>query len=347
LSTLPILLAVAFVASAGLTGLMRRYALSHRLVDRPGRRSSHDAPTPRGGGLAIATTVLAGLCVLRWSGMLGTDLFAALLGGGLLVAGVGLWDDHRDLAPRWRLVAHFLAAAWGLFWLGGMPALTLGDLGLDCGLGGDLLALIGLVWAINLYNFMDGIDALAAAEAVFASLAAAGLLALSGDNPAAGVCCLVGVSSLGFLLWNRPPASIFMGDVGSGFLGFVFGVLALATMRVRPLNAPRATLWMWLVLLAVFVADATATLLRRALAGQRLAIAHRTHAYQHLASRWGHLRTTVAISALNVLVLAPLAVLAWRWPAASWAVGLAALAGLGTGAMALGAGRQRSGSEQP
>lgn len=172
--------------------------------------------------------------------------------------------------------------------------------------------LVSLVWLLNAYNFMDGIDGFAAAETVFVSGAAALLIgfntnAVSGDMMLA---LLIMASTAGFLFWNIPPARIFMGDVGSGFLGLILGVLAILTVRNGSLS-----MWVWVILLGVFVVDATITVLRRMIRGVRWHEAHRSHAYQHAARRWkSHGKVTVAISLINIFWLLPWSLAAFHWP---------------------------------
>lgn len=220
-----------------------------------------------------------------------------------MVAAAGLLDDRFSLPARLRIVVHFVAAAWALWRLNGVGPLHLGIAVWDSGWVGQLLALIGLVWMINLYNFMDGIDGLAGTEATCASGFGALLLTLAGLGSLACGALVLAAASAGFLIWNWPPARIFMGDVGSGFLGFVFGVLIIASAKEQPwLLCP------WLILLAVFVVDSALTLMRRMFTGARWYEAHSSHAYQHAARRWGsHSKVTLTIAVVNVTWLFPLA----------------------------------------
>ncbi len=298
------LLALAAGASAALTGAVRGYALRKNVMDLPGARSSHTRPTPRGGGAAIVLVFLAGLGAATWEGMVEVRTAVGFAGAGLAVALVGFADDHGGVAARWRLAVHAAAAAWALGWMGGLPPVSFGGTPVRLGWAGDAVAVVYLVWLLNLYNFMDGIDGLAAGEAVTVGVAAALLLGWSGSGPSAWFlpACLA-AASLGFAFWNWPPARIFMGDVGSGFLGLMFGLLSVDTAWRNP-RAP----CIWLILLGVFVADATFTLLRRMVRGEKLHQAHRSHAYQKAAVRWrSHLPVTLAIIGINCFWLAPLA----------------------------------------
>ena len=297
-----LILGVALLAGL-ITGGLHRYALARNLVDMPNARSSHSVPTPRGGGLAIVLSVLAALAVLALQEALPWAWAAALLGAGAIVALVGFVDDHRPIAVRWRLLAHFVAAAWALAWLGGAPpVLVLGSIieptWVSCG-----LALVYLVWMLNLYNFMDGIDGIASVEGICVGLGGAALYLLA-DEPALAVLPLtLAAATAGFLYWNLPPARIFMGDAGSGFLGITLGTMSLQAGWVSP-----TLFWSWLILLGVFVVDATFTLLRRLLRGDRIYEAHRSHAYQFAARHFGrHLPVTLAVGALNLGWLLPLA----------------------------------------
>lgn len=298
----------AALVSAALTGWVRRLALARRWLDVPNERSSHTAPMPRGGGLGFVITVLAGVLVGGAAGVLSAPTAIALGGGGAAVAAIGWIDDHRQLSPQLRAVGQIAAAAWALAWLGGMPSLSLGAEPIMLGAAGVPIALLIIVWAVNLYNFMDGIDGLAATEAVAVGVAAGVLAWLAGDPALAVLGLLVAASAAGFLYWNWPPARIFMGDVGSGFLGFMFG--ALAVLGERRGTVP---LLLWLLLGGIFVGDATVTLVRRLVQGDRWYTAHRTHAYQRAVEAGRtHRQVTVRVLLLNVVLAALAAAAAWR-----------------------------------
>ena len=290
-------------ASLLITGLLRRYALSTSLIDIPNSRSSHTVPTPRGGGVAIVLSFLAVLPVAWMQGALALEAMLALLGAGGLVAVIGFMDDHGHIAARWRLVGHFAGAAWALFWLGGLPPLSVFGFVLDMGWLGSVLAAVYLVWMLNLYNFMDGIDGLASVEAMCATLGMCAIYLASGYVALIWPALLLGLAVAGFLFWNFPPARIFMGDAGSGFLGITLGILALHAAW-----SDSQLFWAWLILLGVFIVDATVTLVRRLMAGQKVYEAHRTHAYQYASRKYGkHLPVTLGVILINLLWLLPLA----------------------------------------
>lgn len=292
------------IVSLALTWLLRRYAIARSLMDIPNARSSHVHATPRGGGMAIVIGYLLALLVASDTGQLEGTL--ALFGAGLGIAVLGFLDDHGHVAARWRLLGHFVAAMWGLWWLGGMPALQLFNVSFQLGWFGIVLGLFYLVWLLNLYNFMDGIDGLASVEAICVCLGACLVYVLTGQfQLVSGVLLLAGAVS-GFLCWNFPPAKIFMGDAGSGFLGIILGLLSIQAALASP-----ALLWSWLILLGVFVVDATFTLLRRMVRGEKVYEAHRSHAYQFAARHFNaHKPVTLAVLAINVFWLLPWAVAA-------------------------------------
>ena len=297
---------VSCLLSWWLTGRVRRYALDRRVLDIPNPRSSHSVATPRGGGLAIVMTTLAVMVAAAALGDLSWRHIWGPLGGGALVAVIGFVDDHRHLRRRWRLLGHFTAAVWVVTIAGGLPPIPVFDATIDLGWIGQALAAVYLVWLLNLTNFMDGIDGIAAIEVITVTFGAELLYALSGAPADDRVMPMVlAAATVGFLAWNWPPAKIFMGDAGSGFVGFLLGVLSLEAARLSP-----PLLWSWLILLGVFIVDTTVTLVRRAMRGERFYEAHRSHAYQHAAERRGaHMPITVAVAAINICWLLPVAVL--------------------------------------
>ncbi|MDD2024037.1 MraY family glycosyltransferase [Pseudomonas putida] len=298
------LLPIAFVLSFGLTAALRQYALSQSLLDIPNARSSHSMPTPRGGGVAIVLTFLLALVFLGVSGNVPVRICMALGGSGAMVAVIGFMDDHGHVAARWRLLAHFMAAAWSLYWLGGMPQLSAFGMSVEPRVVGSIFGLLYLVWTLNLYNFMDGIDGIASVQAITVCLGACLIYGLTGHLAAIWGPLLLAVSVTGFLCWNFPPARIFMGDAGSGFLGVV-----LAGLSLHAASLDRELFWCWLILMGVFVVDATFTLLRRLLRGDKVYEAHRSHAYQYAARHFGrHLPVTVAVVLINLCWLLPIAV---------------------------------------
>lgn len=303
-----IFIAAAALLSWLLASRVRLYALDN-LVDIPNERSSHSSPTPRGGGLAIVITVLGGIVVaasLRW---ITVDLALALAGGGAMIAAVGWIDDHRDVPARIRFPIQVAAAVWAIFWLHGMPTLSLGFSAIHLGFPGPILGVLGIVWAINLYNFVDGIDGLAAGEAITTGTIAGLMLLAMGHTGLAMSSLLIAAASAGFLPLNWAPAKLFLGDVGSGTLGYLFAVLSIASE-----NAGAVPVLIWVLLLGAFVFDATVTLCRRVGNGERWYQAHHSHAYQRMVQAGrSHAQVSSMILGIN-LVLAVLAIVAWLQP---------------------------------
>jgi len=295
---MPLILVLACcLAAAVITALVRRYALARAVVDVPNERSLHTTPTPRGGGLAIALTVLAVHAWLVATGLLDRQIGLAWgLGAGLL--GVLGWiDDHCPLGTGLRLGVQalvFVAVVVG----GAGPVAGWTTAGVLVGVG----AIASLVWCVNLYNFMDGADGFAGTQSLLTALLLAALALGAGERGPGLALLALGGASAGFLLHNLPPAKIFLGDVGSYFLGGYLGLYLW--QHVLAGGAP----WPWLIVLSPFVLDASLTLAGRILAGERWWAAHRTHAYQRLVTAgWSHGRVVVALALYGL----PLAALAW------------------------------------
>lgn len=329
-----LLLVTAFAGAWLGVWLMRGYA-ERRLLDLPSERGSHARPTPRGGGVAIVTLHTATVAGAAALGLLPWTV-PLVLAAGLPVALIGFLDDHGEVPPRWRLLVHAAAAAWVAGWLGGLPPLDFGFGAVALGWAGTGVLLLYLVWFLNLFNFMDGIDGLAATQATCMALAGALLAWQAGAGLDATLpALLLAAATAGFLAWNWPPARIFLGDVGSGYLGFALGGLAVWTVASGSLTA-----WPWVILGGTFLADATVTLVTRARSGAGVLVPHRTHAYQRLSRYWrSHRPVTLAYLVVNVAWLAPWAWVATRWPARGAAAAVAALVPLFVVAARLGAGR--------
>lgn len=287
-----------------LTWMSIRFAQKRRLLDVPNERSSHVRPVPRVGGIAVVLTFMAGMTGLGLSGVLAERTSAVILGGGGLVALVGLLDDYRDVPVARRLFLQFVAAAWTLYWIGGVPEVILPG---APPILLDILGVIAIAWLVNLFNFMDGIDAIASIEAMSVCLGGIVLYSVGSAGETAWIPPAMLLASVsGFVIWNFPPARVFLGDAGSGFLGFMMAVFCLQAARFDPV-----LFWAWLILLGVFIVDSGVTLVRRMLRGQRLHEAHRSHAYQFAARRYGgHAPVSLAVGTINLVWLLPIALLA-------------------------------------
>jgi Fuc2NAc and GlcNAc transferase len=295
----PILLCLSWALTRQFVVHARKLAT----IDIPNERSSHSAPTPRGGGIAfVLTSVLGFITIAILTSQFGVELLGLSVAGGL-VATVGQLDDRKRISGATvRLFAHSVAATILVVAIGLPDSISFFNQSIEAGLVTHLIIGIALVWLLNLFNFMDGTDGIAASEATFVALTGALLtivMTSTSDHSAAGFA--LAASVLGFLVYNWSPAKIFMGDVGSGFLGITIAGLALLSTQQ---NAE--LLWVWIILLGVFVTDATITLLRRLARKQKPHVAHRSHAYQHLALRYqSHSKVAIGMLAINVLWLLP------------------------------------------
>jgi Fuc2NAc and GlcNAc transferase len=295
---------VAFTVALLLTGYYRRYAITKSIMDIPNYRSSHKDPTPRGGGVAFVLVLIIIVPCLSYTNNAFVPFSVAFLCAGGVVALVGFYDDFKPVSTTVRLLSHFGAAGFVLYCMGGMPSIVLGDLVLTKGILLNILALIYLVWLLNLYNFMDGIDGLAAVEAVSVFLSGALLYWWVGDFTALNLPLTIAAAVAGFLAWNFPRARIFMGDVGSGFLGLTVGLMSIQAAVVK-----QSLFLSWIILLGVFIVDATITLVTRMLRGQKIYEAHRDHAYQHAALHYqSHVKVTLGILMVNIFWLLPIAI---------------------------------------
>lgn len=286
-----------FISALLLTGLIRR----HAVLDIPNERSSHQQPTPRGGGLAFVIIFCFALLTGHYWQLIASNFTFACLIACLLVALLGFIDDKKGLPALFRLTGHFAAAAIALSLIGDLPVnvffnATSSNKAIVC-----VFLLFYLVWLLNLFNFMDGIDGLAASEALFSCIAAALLYYFQGNLGIIYLPMSLALAVAGFLWWNFPPAKIFMGDVGSGFLGFLLGLLALQASLINPLY-----FWSWIILLGVFIVDATLTLIARGFRGAPVWQAHCHHAYQHAARYYkSHRQVTAAVWIINIVWLFP------------------------------------------
>jgi len=315
----------AFSLAAIGTWLMIRLAPALGLVDKPNARSSHSQPTPRGGGLAIVVALTAsGLMTAQADAALCLPLLAALP-----IAAIGLLDDRFGLSALLRLAVQLLVAFGCVTAMGGTMI----------GLPEILVAAVAIAWASNLFNFMDGIDGIAGMEAMFISVVA-GWFIWPHDPRFATALWVVAASSAGFVLWNWSPARIFMGDVGSAYLGFVLAAIAYLAILNGLIALP-----VWIMLWALFIADTAVTLIRRLLRGERWWSAHRSHAYQHLSARVGsHARVTLIYAAMNVAIILPGARYALVHPEMEWRLCAVLMAIVLALVYFLGAGKPASGS---
>jgi len=300
--------AITVLLAWWITAWSRRYAMQQAILDHPNHRSSHTEPTPRGGGIAIAVLVMAALMILWLSQYIPLQLFLALGGGGFLVATVGWIDDRWNISVIWRAASYLTASAWAVYWITDLYA---PDLHYGFWIYAGIVVLIS--WLVNLYNFMDGTDGLAAAEGITTASITAILLLLAGQSGLAILLLILSAACGGFLIWNWPPAKIFMGDIGSCLIGFLFGAVALISYLNGSIGPA-----VWLILLSIFICDASLTLLKRILKREKWYSAHRSHAYQLLVQAgFSHKQLLIGLLLVNLL-LYPFAAVAhyvedWSW----------------------------------
>lgn len=293
------LLAAACVATVIGTLIFRKLAIRWGITAAPSFRTLHEGIKPRAGGIVFAVVFLCA-CLTLWTwGHLPARMAMALLGGGAVATLLGFADDVFNMGVRWKLLAQMTLSAWTLWVFGGSPVdLPLTPAWLDAS-----VAWLALVWLLNLYNFMDGIDGMAASGAVFLSVGAAVALWLTGHVDLLLVLGLLAVTAGGFLVFNWPPSRLFMGDAGSVFLGYVFGVLIVSTV-----GQSQISMWSWMVLFGYFAVDTTTTTTLRMFLTDRWYGEHRSHAYQNLARLHNHRVVVSGVTAYHVVWLLPMVV---------------------------------------
>lgn len=281
---------IALLSSIILTWLVKLFLAKKKIIDIPNERSSHSIPTPRGGGIAIVIVWFVGLFALFIFNKIEHNLFYALVSGLILVI-IGILDDIFDLKPIIRIAGQVTSSILALVFIGGLNIFDLGFYQIHYLWPLTLFALIGIIWFINLYNFLDGIDGYAGMQGIFISLAF--FFFTSSDY-----YLLLAAATIGFLVWNWQPAKIFMGDVGSTLLGFNFAVFAIYEQ-----NTNHIPLIIFLIISALFWFDATFTLIRRFMKKEKLSQAHKKHAYQRVVqSGYSHQKTVIFALGINLIL---------------------------------------------
>jgi UDP-N-acetylmuramyl pentapeptide phosphotransferase/UDP-N-acetylglucosamine-1-phosphate transferase len=291
-----LIILLVFLLSAGLTWYLCHPAAKLRILDEPNERSLHEMPVPRTGGLAIITALLVGSLPFALTNILDPG-FALVTAAAALIAIISFVDDRSGVSPKFRLLVHAIAAA--LVVAGGLVADVLQLPGWQWSWPSAVslvFTVLFLIWMTNLYNFMDGMDGFAGGMALLGFSAYAVLGWQAGEPLFMVASLIVAASAAGFLVFNFPPAKIFMGDVGASVLGFLSACLSLwaATERIFPI-------WIGILVFSPFIVDATVTLLNRLVAGHRVWEAHRSHYYQRLVRfGWGHRKTVILEYALMI-----------------------------------------------
>lgn len=285
-----LILVSALIVSFSLTFIIRKIAVKKKVMDNPNERSSHSKPTPRLGGIAIVTTWFLSLFAFYLAGVLEKELFYALL-SGLLIAIVSLVDDIKPVSAKIRLFVHILASAIAFYFLGGLRQFLFFNIEFEYVYFLYPIFIVAMIWFINLFNFMDGIDGYASNEAISISLI---LFIFSGNF----VLLLLIACITGFLYWNLSSQKIFMGDLGSTQIGFILIVLGLYFH-----NEFDISILNWFMLAAPFLFDATYTLFLRWRNKENLSEAHKKHAYQRLVQvGYSHKKVNFILVLLNISI---------------------------------------------
>jgi UDP-N-acetylmuramyl pentapeptide phosphotransferase/UDP-N-acetylglucosamine-1-phosphate transferase len=281
-----VLFVVLFLLSFCLTYLYKNWAIKQSILDVPNERSSHVIPTPRGGGIAIVLVFYTCLFYVYLNGQVSRQLFLALL-PGIALAILGSLDDVKPLSPLIRILAHFVCSGIALYFLGGFQ----GFYGININLLWSLIALLGFVWFINIFNFIDGSDGYASMEAI-------SVVVILWYFTRINIFLFLGIIVCGFLYWNWPKAKIFMGDAGSTTLGYILVVFGIYLHNSNQLN-----FIFWLTITSLFWFDATITLIKRILNREALSVAHRKHIYQRaILGGFSHLQVLLSGLVINILL---------------------------------------------
>lgn len=282
--------------------MFRRWSLQRKIFDIPNERSSHTKPTPRGGGLIICIVCLS--IFLTYCFLFQINFFWAYFAGATIVALISWLDDLYSISSVWRFLCHSLAAILVVWSLGFWDSVYIPFAGtFQFGQIGQVITFFWIVWMINAYNFMDGIDGIAGAQALTAGIGWLIIGILLGIEHTSFYGGVIAFSSLGFLIHNWQPAKIFMGDIGSAFLGYSFAVLPLLALKetdkeqfLLPVIA--------VTLVLLFVFDSLITLFKRIFKREKIWQAHREHIYQRLIiSGFSHRFVTGIYAGLSIITL--------------------------------------------
>jgi Fuc2NAc and GlcNAc transferase len=293
-----ILLGTILILGIKLMSYFESFALKKEILAIPGNRTLHQNRTPRGGGIVFSLLFVLGASILFMLNKINFEAFMVFGIGGFVATIFGFLDDLIDISEGYKLGMQCLLAIWVIYWID--PTILIEWIPSWISL---FIIVFLLVWMINLYNFMDGIDGIAISGALFISILASFLSWISGGIELSILLVLLASSSIGFILYNWPPARIFMGDSGSIFLGYFFGALVLKSIMNNDIS-----FWVWVILFSYFLVDTSVTLLLRIVIVKKY-LPHRSHAYQNLARIWNnHLKVTGLIILYHFLWILPLSV---------------------------------------
>ncbi len=296
-------LIVPIVVCSGLgVFLYKKIAIQKEIISNLNYRTLHEVPTPRGGGIVFSLLFSFTIFALWYGDEISDQVFYMFGLGGFVATFFGFLDDVKNIKAKIKLAIQLFLGGWAVYWLeyGDLPLLESIPF-----LIVTLVALFFMVWMMNAYNFMDGIDGMAASGAIFISLTLATVLFLTeGSVEIITIFILIAATVSGFMFFNWPPATIFMGDAGSVFLGYIFGSLLLFTVLNNDIS-----IWSWITVFGYFFADTVVTQIMRVILVKKWYLAHRSHAYQNLARITGsHLKVIGAVILYNIIWIFPLVV---------------------------------------
>lgn len=282
-----------------LVKIFRQVALHQGLLAVPNARSSHTLPTPLGGGIVFMTLWCLSVVLAYFLEILSFYQVSLFLPGTIIVAMVGFLDDKKEMKAKWRLFVQLLMASFFVFLLPPFSELhVFSDTPFYLGVLTLPLTILGIAWSVNLFNFMDGLDGLSGVEGLFVMGVGGFLFWNAGGLEMALLAWSLALFIIGFLVWNWPKASIFMGGVGSYGLGFLIAVFSLVGEVFY-----RIPIGIWIILYGVFWFDATVTLFRRIFYKENFTKAHKKHAFQRLnQAGYSHQQVLFCVIGLNTLL---------------------------------------------
>lgn len=313
------LIVATLVVSLVASFVYLRFASKYGPYATPNYRSLHQKVIPRGAGLAVVFAALIAYLCLYFDHDLSVSQLMVYVIGGVVVAAMGAADDRLDISARYRMPFQFLTAGWICYWFRGLAPIDVGFAIINLGVFGNIALVVALVWFYNLYNFIDGVDGVASSATIFLCTSLGLILCFQHQQTLAFILALLGVSSAGFLVFNWPPARMFLGDAGTSFMAYI-----LSAVFVESLWHNAAGLWSWLIVGGFYFTDTTLTTTVRILKVPGWYRPHRSHAYQNLARVWNsHRKVVLLVMAINIIWVIPLLLLALKYEA--WAIAVTVL----------------------
>jgi Fuc2NAc and GlcNAc transferase len=295
-----VIVALLFIITLVITLGYRKIAINNKIFAIKNHRTLHSFSIPKGGGIVFSILFVISIFFILWNWQLADEIVWIVGVGGLVATLFGFLDDIINIRARVKLIVQLLLSGWTVYWLYVSNLLLLDWVPIFVII---IALLFFMVWMMNAYNFMDGVDGMAASGAIFSSSTLALMLFLTNSSSELiPVFILIATTVSGFIVFNWPPATIFMGDAGSIFLGYIFGSLLLVTVLNGELS-----IWSWLTVFGYFFADTTVTQIARVVLVKQWYLAHRSHAYQNLARVTNsHLKVTGGVTLYNLVWVLPL-----------------------------------------